>query len=263
MALKGSFVASLKLVLFSSHGKGVSKMRLLSIDSNAKLAKTNKVAGAGHIYAGLSLMPDNRLCGGAKSAGCMAGCLKSAGRGAFSNVAAARQAKSDWFHSDPGTFIVQLVKDLEALVRKAAKEGKRARVRLNVLSDVAWESETCWRAGKLYAGIPQAFPEIQFYDYTKRASRIGNVPTNYSLTFSYSGVSSYANQVKLAAARNANMAVVFHVKKGQELPKLWHGKVVIDGDLHDARTDDPVGIIVGLRAKGQAIKDTSGFVVSV
>jgi hypothetical protein len=238
-------------------------MRLLSIDSNSKLAKTNKVAGAGHLYAGLSLMPDNRLCPGAKAAGCMAGCLKSAGRGAFSNVAAARQVKSDWYHQNRDTFIAQLVKDLEALVRKAAKEGKTARVRLNVLSDIAWESELCWRDNGLYAGIPQAFPEIEFYDYTKRAGRIGKVPANYSLTFSYSGVPSYANQVKLAAARGANMAVVFHVKKGQALPKLWQGKAVIDGDLHDARTDDAAGIIVGLRAKGQAIKDTSGFVVSV
>jgi hypothetical protein len=58
------------------------------------------------------------------------------------------------------------------------------------------------------------------------------------------------------------MAVVFHVKKGQALPRLWQGRVVIDGDEHDARTDEPMGIIVGLRAKGRAIKDTSGFVVA-
>jgi hypothetical protein len=239
-------------------------MRLLSIDSNSKLAKTNKVAGAGHLYAGLSLMPDNRLCPGAKAAGCMAGCLKSSGRAAiFKAVNEARKAKSDWYHQDPGSFVAQLVKDLEALVRKAAKEGKTARVRLNVLSDIAWEDQAVWRDNGLYEGIPQAFPEIEFYDYTKRAGRIGKVPANYSLTFSYSGVPSYANQVKLAAARGANMAVVFHVKKGQALPKLWQGKSVIDGDLHDARTDDAAGIIVGLRAKGQAIKDTSGFVVSV
>jgi hypothetical protein len=59
------------------------------------------------------------------------------------------------------------------------------------------------------------------------------------------------------------MAVVFHVKKGQALPKAWQGKAVIDGDEHDARYDDPQGVIVGLRAKGQAIKDTTGFVVAV
>lgn len=239
-------------------------MKLISIDSNSKLAKTNKVAGAGHVYAGLSLYPDNRLCPGAKAAGCMEGCLKSAGIASFTpSVSVARKAKADWYHSDPGSFVVQLVKDLEALIRKATKLGKTARVRLNVLSDVAWESETCWRAGKLYAGIPQAFPEIEFYDYTKRAARIGAVPANYKLTFSYSGVPSYAKQVKVAAAKGANMAVVFHVKRGQALPASWQGKAVIDGDLHDARSDDAAGIIVGLRAKGQAKKDTSGFVVSI
>jgi hypothetical protein len=57
--------------------------------------------------------------------------------------------------------------------------------------------------------------------------------------------------------------VVFHVKKGQPLPRLWDGKIVIDGDEHDARSDDPANVIIGLRAKGQAIKDKSGFVVPV
>jgi hypothetical protein len=59
------------------------------------------------------------------------------------------------------------------------------------------------------------------------------------------------------------MAVVFHVKKGQPLPKLWQGKAVIDGDEHDARIHDPKGIIVGLRAKGKARADDTGFVVAV
>jgi hypothetical protein len=228
-------------------------MRLLSIDANSKLAKTNKVVGEDYLYAGLSLMPDNVLCPGSKAAGCMDACLKSAGRGRFSNVALARQRKTDWLHNDPNGFVEALEKDLRALVRKATKLGKKARVRLNVLSDLAWEN----------IGIPQAFPEIEFYDYTKRADRIGKTPANYRLTFSYSGVQSYARQVIKAQSTGANMAVVFHVKKGQALPKSWQGKTVIDGDEHDARYDDPQGVIVGLRAKGQAIKDTTGFVVSV
>jgi hypothetical protein len=228
-------------------------MKLLSIDSNSKLAKTNKVVGEDYLYAGLSLMPDNVLCPGSKAAGCMDACLKSAGRGRFSNVALARQRKTDWLHRDPNGFVEALEKDLRALVRKATKLGKKARVRLNVLSDLAWEN----------IGIPQAFPEIEFYDYTKRADRIGKTPANYRLTFSYSGVQSYARQVIKAQSAGANMAVVFHVKKGQALPKAWGGMPVIDGDEHDARYDDPQGVIVGLRAKGQAIKDTTGFVVAV
>jgi hypothetical protein len=229
-------------------------MKLLSIDANSKLAKTNKVVGQDYLYAGLSMMPDPIICPGSKAAKCMDGCLKTAGRAAvFPAIALARQAKTDWFHRDSNGFIFALVKDLKALVRKTTKLGKKARVRLNVLSDIAWEQY----------GIPQMFPEIEFYDYTKRADRIGKTPSNYRLTFSYSGVSTYAKQVGKAQDAGANMAVVFHVKKGQALPKVWQGKTVIDGDEHDARFDDPANVIVGLRAKGQAIQDKAGFVVSV
>jgi len=35
---------------------------------------------------------------------------------------------------------------------------------------------------------------------------------------------------------------------------------VIDGDLSDYRVNDPVGVLIGLRAKGKAIGDKSGFV---
>lgn len=238
-------------------------MKLLSVDSNSKLAKTNAKVGAGHLYAGLSMMPDNVLCPGSKAAGCMDKCLKSAGRGRFSNVALARQRKTDWFHANQTEFVDQLVKDLEALVKRASKHGKRARVRLNVLSDVTWESVTCNRHGKAFSGIPQAFPEVEFYDYTKRASRLGKTPFNYHLTFSYSGVPTYQRQVSHAIDAQANMAVVFLVKKGQPLPKRWAGKVVIDGDEHDARYDDPTNVIVGLRAKGTCVGDTSGFAVAV
>jgi hypothetical protein len=229
-------------------------MKLLSIDANGKLAKTNKVVGENYLYAGLSMMPDPIICPGSKAAKCMDACLKTAGLAAvFPAIALARQAKTDWYHADLEGFIEALKKDLRALARKAARLGKTARVRLNVLSDISWEKH----------GIPQLFPEIEFYDYTKRAERIGKTPGNYRLTFSYSGVKTYARQVERAAAAGANMAVVFHVKKGQALPKMWQGKAVIDGDEHDGRYDDPAGVIVGLRAKGQAVNDAGGFVISL
>jgi hypothetical protein len=54
-----------------------------------------------------------------------------------------------------------------------------------------------------------------------------------------------------------NVAVVF---AGNDLPTEWNGKPVIDGDTDDLRFLDPQGVIVGLRAKGKAKYDTSGFV---
>ena len=58
-----------------------------------------------------------------------------------------------------------------------------------------------------------------------------------------------------------NIAVVFSTKRSGELPKTWKGRKVIDSDLHDLRLLDKKGVICGLRAKGKARKDKSGFVV--
>jgi hypothetical protein len=38
------------------------------------------------------------------------------------------------------------------------------------------------------------------------------------------------------------------------------GTVIVDGDRHDLRFLDPQGVIVGLKAKGFARVDRSGFV---
>jgi hypothetical protein len=57
-----------------------------------------------------------------------------------------------------------------------------------------------------------------------------------------------------------NAAAVF---KGpsKSLPRAYKGIQVIDGDLHDLRFLDEKGVIVGLRAKGKAVYDRSGFVI--
>jgi hypothetical protein len=58
------------------------------------------------------------------------------------------------------------------------------------------------------------------------------------------------------------VAVVFDVKRGKPLPAAFMGASVIDGDMHDLRfLDGYQGAVIGLRAKGPAKKDCSGFVV--
>jgi len=47
-----------------------------------------------------------------------------------------------------------------------------------------------------------------------------------------------------------------------KLPKTFNTKEVINGDLTDLRFLDPVNVIVGLKAKGKAKKDYSGFVIN-
>jgi hypothetical protein len=60
-----------------------------------------------------------------------------------------------------------------------------------------------------------------------------------------------------AAIRNGlNVAVVF-----DKLPETYLGLPVVSGDDTDIRINDPRGVVVGLKAKGPAKKDKSGFVV--
>ena len=78
---------------------------------------------------------------------------------------------------------------------------------------------------------------------------------NYHLTWSYSeATKKYA---KLFDAVPNNKAVVFR----KTLPSFFKGLKVIDGDTHDMRFLDEDNVVVGLKAKGKAKKDYSGFVI--
>jgi len=213
--------------------------------ANPKLKKTGKAAP--FRYAGLSLYPDNILCAGAKAAGCMVPCLVEQGRGVFPNVREARQTKAQFFHDDQAAFLDQLHRELNNFAKLCHRNGERGAVRLNVFSDVCWERY----------GIPQAHSELLFVDYCKQVGRLGKTPENYKLIFSYSGRRQYHNQNRRAFRTNYPVAVVFR----GGLPRMFRGRLVIDGDRDDIANAYAIGQIVGLRAKGSARQDCSGFVV--
>jgi len=64
--------------------------------------------------------------------------------------------------------------------------------------------------------------------------------------------------VAQVAAAGGNVAVVF-----DGMPNTYAGAPVVDGDASDLRFLDPDGVVVGLKAKGDAKKDDSGFVKRV
>ena len=220
---------------------------------NTKVAKTgNKKNALGDVrMASLSMHPDHIICPGSKAAGCMEGCLKCAGLAAvYESINLARQARTDYWHANQTGFLDQLRRELGNFQKLCAKQGVQGVVRLNVLSDIAWEQHN----------IPQSFPGLFFYDYTKRAARLGKTPDNYRLMFSYSGRPQYRKQVLQAVCYDNPIAVVF---ASGEFPDTFLGRPVVDGDQSDLWNVQAGKVVVALKAKGPAKHDDSGFVVDL
>ncbi len=224
-------------------------MKLLST-ANPKIQKGTKL---GYLSFILHLAPatlsGKETCP-KRTAGCTAACLNTAGRGGMfkkgentNMIQQARIRKTRMFFEQRDAFMAQLEKDIKLGIKQAAKLGLTPVFRLNGTSDLAWEKY----------GIIEKFPQVQFYDYTKVLGRKVAHLQNYHLTFS--AADGNDADVAKAVAQGMNVAAVF-----DKLPETYMGKTVINADEHDLRFLDPKGVIAGLKAKGRAKKDTSGFV---
>ena len=197
-----------------------------------------------------------------RTAGCTAACLNTAGRGGIFKkgestnvIQQARIRRTKMFFEQRNVFMFDLVHDIQNAVKTAAKKGLTPVFRLNGTSDLAWEKYPATRMGQEFKNIFEAFPEVQFYDYTKIRGRKVKGISNYHLTFSRA--ESNEMDARLAASEGMNVAVVFK----KSLPDTYFGKTVINGDETDLRFLDPRGVIVGLKAKGRAKRDSTGFCV--
>lgn len=233
-------------------------MKLLTVSN----AKTSKSKAQGWLTGILHLAPANTAgCGNVcpfATDGCRAACLNTAGRGGILSPGAttnaiqeARKRKTRMYFQEGGAFLSALCSDIEKLRRTAARHGLLPCVRLNGTSDIPGLASI---AARLY-------PEVQFYDYTAIPQAWKRQRSNYALTFSRK--ENNEEECVRALQEGINVAVVFDTKRGRDLPSMYLGRAVIDGDASDLRFLDPQGdgLIVGLRAKGRAIKDTSGFVI--
>lgn len=222
-------------------------------------AKTVKGEKKGYITAILYMMPTLKLCPMSKRAGCFDGCLVTAGlAGVYARIRNARQGRTDFFENDREHFMRMLVLELNAFIKKSNKGDLIPVVRLNGTSDINWTNELL--DGKT---IFELFPDIQFYDYTKRKDIMQSAVSvpNWDITASYSEASKHyaINTTENAKHFKVNMAVVFSGK----MPKVFKGMPVVNGDESDLRFLDDRMVVVGLKAKGKARKDESGFVVHV
>ena len=227
------------------------KLNLLSMD-NAKTPKgENLQVLTGILYLAPAKISGYEVCP-RRTEGCTKSCLYTSGRGAFSNVQKARIRRTKMFFEQRELFMSMLKLDIRLIEVMAKDKGMTPAVRLNGTSDIDW----------IRFGIMEEFPNVQFYDYTKVLNRLSKpLPSNYSLTFSRSG----HNDIECDAAirMGANVSIVFSLDKKSPMPTTWNGAPVFDGDDTDARFLDPKQHVIGLRAKGKARYDTSGFVVQL
>lgn len=231
-------------------------MTLLTV-ANPKLLKGTK---KGYLSSVLHLAPADlsgkNTCPKA-TVGCKAACLNTAGRGGMFKrgestnvIQQARIRKTKQFFESRDKFLQELVIEISKTIIKAKKLGLIPVFRLNGTSDLSWEKYEVADGKNIF----QMFPTVQFYDYTKIIGRkVSHIP-NYHLTFSKADGNDM--DVRIAASNGMNVAAVFH-----KLPEQYIGRTVINGDETDLRFLDPKGVIVGLKAKGRAKKDVSGFVI--
>lgn len=238
----------------------IPRKTLLSVEADAKTKKGEKLGVlTGVLYLAPGDISGYEVCPN-RSTGCFEACLFTSGRGGMASVHDSRVNKTIWYHENRDTFMEIIVKDIERLIRKASRENMIAAVRLNGTSDIAWEKIRVVRDGIEYRNVMLAFPDTQFYDYSKIRGRKSAIALpNYHLTFSLAEDNDH--DAFLAIDEGYNVAVVFDLKKGEDKPSTWMGYPVINGDETDVRFMDPAGgHIVGLYAKGDAKKDDSGFV---
>jgi hypothetical protein len=203
----------------------------------------------GYSLTGLPLAP-HTVAGGPtvckySTAECRSVCLGTeTGLNVLPTALAAKIARTKLWQDSPQLFKAQLMTEVSRAYRKAHREGLKLGVRLNVYSDIRWELE--------FPELFAAFPQVQFYDYTKWPGRLQR-PRNYHLTYSYTGTTASRNTALEYARHGINSAVVFTTAA---LPSRFrfdeeHQALrVIDGDINDFRPGDPTPCVVGLKFKG-------------
>ena len=221
--------------------------------TNAKTVKNNLETFILYLAPHKQNAKGVNVCPGASN-GCVAACLYSAGRGKFSNVQKSRINKTNFYIYNKSLFVKKLATEILREYTKAKKKGVKIAFRLNGTSDL----DFVYLLQK-YSNLDiNTLKDVAtFYDYTKLVGKVQkylNHP-NYFVTFSR----SENNESTALSVLNmgGNVAAVF----SNSLPNYWRGYKVIDGDKSDLEMLYNTNVVLGLKAKGDARKDKSGFVI--
>jgi len=225
-------------------------MKKILSDGNSN-AKTKKNARPTKIlYLTPSYVGHKDMCPYASDA-CREACLNTAGRGAMASVQKARLARTEMYLTNRQNFLTRIANE----INESAKHHKgQYAVRLNGTSDQPIVEHLI----KEY----RILPNVVFYDYTKNKKKAFDRTLSsghrYMVTYSKSEKCESLGETIDVLQNGGKVAVVFR----GELPDTYLGYPVYDGDIRDDLMLDIIGpAVLGLKAKGKARKDTSGFVI--
>jgi len=213
-------------------------------------SKHEKAYKFGELVYTIYLAPGNmsgyEVCAG-RTIECTKLCLNESGHNrmdAKNNfINRSRIGKTKMFFENHEFFTRWVIRDINAGITRAKKQGLKFSVRINNTSDIS--PELLWiKVDGVKQNILQLFPDIQFYDYTKVQGRLRlmNKYPNYDLTYSYNGQNMETCLQLLRAG--IKVAMVF-----EKVPTEYNGFKVVDGDLYDMRYKDEPGSIIGLKLK--------------
>jgi hypothetical protein len=167
----------------------------------------------------------------------------------MTSIANARRKKTDAFLKDRKAFL----HDVAMQINRRAAKVKQLAVRLNGTSDV--------KIVEQMTGLYDIASNVVFYDYTKIRQKAGRrvLPSGHRYTVAFSRSESNELEAVEVLRSGGIAAVVF-----KDMPKTWNGFRVVDGDKRDDLMLDVRGaVVLGLKAKGQARRDKSGFVIEL
>lgn len=184
-------------------------------------------------------------------------CLKTSYLLKQTNSVKAQKKRTSLYFNNKRAFLGILKGEIIRYVLEALEEGKKGlRVRPNTLSDIeSLRDEVISLCDEIERELGLS-GFIEVYDYTKN-------PRNEFENTTYSFSEKTTEEDFQWNIERRNIAVVFDTKKTKLLPKTFRGFPVIDGDVSDDRLSDPKqkGLIIGLRAKADARKADSKFIV--
>jgi hypothetical protein len=224
-------------------------------DGNAKLGADTRYFNAGITLAQGNLS-GHEVCHGRGACfqfGDMNPCLGNWGRseGDTGRILNSRIGRTKCLFEAPEDFDRILRAELLKVDRMAERRNVPVAFRPNVLSDYPWHRSR-------FSWIFEAFPEWQFYGYTKIRSTYssflrGELPENYHLTFSYSENVPDDYLIDLLQ-RGGTVAVPFATKSVRGFPARFLGFPVCEGVSSDLRFLDDGGTVIGLTAKAPRAK---------